>query len=71
MAMIIGSCLICQHQRQYMTHQLRNEKIVVVRQLREAANLLLCLWEDEDDRSYGPFGLHIIMRKHQMNFSIS
>lgn len=69
--MIIGSCLICDHQRKYVIRQLHEEKRVDVRQVREAAKLLTCLWEDTDDRSYGPFGLHLVMKKRQMNFGLS
>lgn len=69
--MIIGSCLICEHQRRFFIQRLHSEKKVDVRQVREAANLLECLWEDEDERSYGPYGLYLVMRKHQINFSMA
>lgn len=69
--MILGSCLICEHQRRDLIYKLHHETRINIRQVREAANLLEHLWEDEDERSYGPYGLYLVMRKHQFNFSMA
>ncbi|OAP56147.1 hypothetical protein AYL99_09326 [Fonsecaea erecta] len=69
--MIIGSCLICEDQRREYIHVLRTKPKIDISQVSEAANLLEFLWEDEDERAYGPFGLHFVMRKRHINFSMA
>ncbi|KAJ9646699.1 hypothetical protein H2204_000391 [Knufia peltigerae] len=69
--MILGSCMICEHQRKDFIYNLHHESRINVRQVREAANLLEYLWNDEDKCSYGPYGLYLVMRKHHINFSMA
>ncbi|KIY02167.1 uncharacterized protein Z520_02305 [Fonsecaea multimorphosa CBS 102226] len=69
--MIIGSCLICQGQRRDYIRLLRTKPTIDISQVNEAANLLEYLWEDEDERAYGPFGLHFVMEKRRINFSMA
>lgn len=71
LVIIIGSCMIKESQQRDFSHSLYSEEIIDVQQVREAARLLKCLWEDQDDRCYGPFGLQLIMEKHGINFSMA
>ncbi|KIW81500.1 hypothetical protein Z517_04525 [Fonsecaea pedrosoi CBS 271.37] len=69
--MIIGSCLISQYQRREYMGMLRTKTHVDSSQVSEAAKLLEYLWEDPDERAFGPFGLHFVMRKRDINFSMA
>ncbi|KAJ9639718.1 hypothetical protein H2204_003511 [Knufia peltigerae] len=69
--MVIGSCLIAECQRQFFLNRLYNETKVVVAQVVEAGKLLELVWYDADKRAYGPFGLHLAMKKHKINFGVS
>jgi hypothetical protein len=69
--MIIGSCLVAESQRRFFLNRLYNETKVVVAQVVEAGKLLELVWNDEDKRAYGPFGLHFAMKKHKINFGVS
>ena len=37
----------------------------------QTAELLELLWKDEDPRSFGPYGLCLVMEKHQINLCLS
>ncbi|EXJ68393.1 uncharacterized protein A1O5_08185 [Cladophialophora psammophila CBS 110553] len=69
--MIVGSCLICEHQRKEYLRWLYSETKINISQVGQAAKLLEHLWKDEDERAYGPFGLHFVMKKHDINFSMA
>ncbi|OQV01306.1 Fungal specific transcription factor domain-containing protein [Cladophialophora immunda] len=69
--MIIGSCLLVEGQRQFFLCRLYNESKVVVAQVVEAGKLLELVWNDNDKRAYGPFGLRLVMEKYQINFTLS
>ena len=69
--MILGSCLICEHQRKYLAHHLRFESKIDICQVPEAGKLLEILWNEEDERAYGPYGLYFVMRKYDINFSMA
>ncbi|OAL23817.1 hypothetical protein AYO22_06136 [Fonsecaea multimorphosa] len=69
--MVIGSCLVAESQRQFFLNRLYNETKVVVAQVIEAGRLLELVWNDDDKRAYGPFGLHLVMKKHKINFGVS
>ncbi|OQV06318.1 Fungal Zn2-Cys6 binuclear cluster domain-containing protein [Cladophialophora immunda] len=69
--MIVGSCLISHDQRREYIRLLRTKPRVDISQVSEAATLMEYLWEDDDERAYGPFGLDFVMRKHHINFSMA
>jgi hypothetical protein len=69
--MMIGSFLICESQRKEYLRFLDTHSKVEICQVRQAAKLLQYLWDDEDERAYGSFGLHLIMKKHNINFSMA
>ncbi|OCT46153.1 C6 zinc finger domain-containing protein [Cladophialophora carrionii] len=69
--MMIGSCLICESQRREYLKFLDTEPKVEIGQVSQAGKLLQYLWEDGDERAYGSFGLHLIMKKHNINFSMA
>jgi hypothetical protein len=69
--MIIGSCLIREDQRNEYHRLLCSHKKVNISQVAQAAQLLKHLWKDDDQRAYGPFGLHLTMTKHNINFSMA
>lgn len=69
--MIIGSCLICEHQRRETLNRLTHETKIDIYQVFQAARLLELLWQDDDPCAYGPFGLDFVMRKNHINFSMA
>jgi hypothetical protein len=69
--MILGSCLISEHQRKTLVHQLLFETRIDICQVVEASKLLEILWNEEDERAYGPYGLYLVMRKYHINFSMA
>lgn len=69
--MILGSCLICEHQRESLAYRLQFGTRIDICQVVEARKLLEILWNDEDERAYGPYGLYHVMRKYQVNFSMA
>ena len=69
--MIIGSCLVAEGQRRFFLNRLYNETKVVVAQVIECGKLLELVWNDDDKRAYGPFGLHLVMKKHKINLGLS
>lgn len=69
--MVIGSCLLVEGQRQFFLNRLYHETKVVVAQVIEAGRLLELVWNDDDKRAYGPFGLRLAMKKHKINFGVS
>lgn len=68
--MIMGSCLTSPRERAGLMRSLEASSIELM-QVAEAAKLLQLLWDDNDRRAYGPFGLHLIMQKHNINFSMA
>lgn len=69
--MILGSCLIQEEQRRQLNGNMENPTRWRVTQVVQAGRLLKMLWESQDDRAYGPYGLAFIMEKHNLNFSMS
>lgn len=68
--MIMGSCLTSPRERAELISILDASAIDLM-QVVQAAKLLRLLWEDTDKRAFGPFGLHFIMQKHNINFSMA
>lgn len=68
--MIMGSCLTSPRGRAKLMMALE-ESAIELMQVAVAAKLLRLLWEDNDKRAFGPFGLHLIMQKHNINFSMA
>ncbi|EXJ80900.1 hypothetical protein A1O3_07188 [Capronia epimyces CBS 606.96] len=69
-AMMVGSCLIKEDQRQYTL----NEWLVLhcrMNHFKQAITLLKLLWEDEDEAAYGPLGLHLMMHKHSIKLCMA
>lgn len=69
--MILGSCLICEHQRKSLAYRLQFETRIDICQVVEARRLLETLWNEEDERAYGPYGLYFVMQKYHVNFSMA
>ena len=68
--MITGSCMTSPRGRLELIKNLGHTEIEVM-QVSQAATLLRLLWEDNDERAFGPFGLHLIMQKHNIMFSMA
>lgn len=68
--MIAGSCIISPRGRRELLMILESSTIELM-QVAQAAKLLRLLWEDNDERAFGPFGLHLIMQKHDIMFSMA
>ncbi|KAK5057764.1 hypothetical protein LTR84_011765 [Exophiala bonariae] len=68
--MITGSCITSPRERLELMKRLEHTEIDVM-QVSQAASLLRLLWEDKDERAFGPFGLHLIMQKHNIMFSMA
>ncbi|KEF62509.1 uncharacterized protein A1O9_00482 [Exophiala aquamarina CBS 119918] len=68
--MIMGSCLVSPRGRADLMAMLDTSSVDLM-QVAQAAKLLRLLWEDTDKRAFGPFGLHLVMQKHNINFSMA
>ncbi|KIX95213.1 uncharacterized protein Z520_09129 [Fonsecaea multimorphosa CBS 102226] len=66
-SMILGSCLTNPAQRNDLCSFLRAPRWHL-RVTEACITMLKLLWEDPDDRAYGPFGLYLVMKKHGINF---
>jgi hypothetical protein len=69
--MILGSCLICEDQRKMISRRLQFQSRIDISQVVEARKLLEILWNEDDKRAYGPYGLSLVMRKYHVNFSMA
>ncbi|RVX74377.1 hypothetical protein B0A52_01502 [Exophiala mesophila] len=67
---ITGSCLIQQDQRQELINTLACSEFRMGH-LFQACELLEHLWADDDRRSFGPYGLYLMMKKHNLNLSMA
>lgn len=66
---IAGSCMVKDSQRKILTASLKQSRYQM--QLCIAAcELFQYLWSDPDRRAYGPYGLHLIMQKHDINYCL-
>lgn len=68
---MVGSCCISERQCQQILKFLKIEGPSEIFHVSQAATLLRTLWDHPDRRAYGPFGLHFIMQKHEINFSMA
>lgn len=68
--LITGSCLTKDEQRQAMLFRMRFSRFPNLH-LAQASRLLELLWADPDKRSFGPYGLFIMMKKHNIVLSIA
>ncbi|KAH8891983.1 hypothetical protein GQ53DRAFT_141366 [Thozetella sp. PMI_491] len=68
--MIGGSCLEDPDLRTILLDRLRSPRQDSVIPTH-TSKLLELLWEDDDERAFGPYGIYFIMKKHGMNFGFS
>lgn len=67
---IAGSIVLEDFGRILLSEGLRNTPYLAWSSIR-AAELLELLWADDDPRAYGPYGLYLVMKKHNINFCVS
>lgn len=68
--LITGSCMTSSEQQQAMLQRMRLSRFPNLH-LVQASNLLELLWADADERAFGPYGLFVTMKKHNINLSIA
>lgn len=64
--LMAGSCMVKESQRETVAASLRQSRYQM-KHCIAACELLRCLWSDPDKRAYGPYGLYLMMQKHNMN----
>jgi hypothetical protein len=60
---VAGTCMVKPQQQHMLTHVMCAEWCNMMH-LRAFGYLLKLVWKDPDPRAYGPYGLHMIMKKH-------
>jgi hypothetical protein len=68
--MICGSCMVKENQREYLTKSLRTSRYQM-KHCVTACDLLELLWRDTDTCAYGPYGLHLMMQKHNISYCMA
>lgn len=68
--MIMGSCLTTISQREMLVSRLINCRYRTDN-LDEVVDLFTLLWAEDDPRCFGPYGLYVVMRKHDINFCMA
>lgn len=69
--MIVGSCLLQRNTRASLRARMEWPKRWRLMQVVEASRLLTLLWQSNDARAYGPYGLAFIMKQNQINFGMT
>ncbi|PLB48912.1 hypothetical protein P170DRAFT_358100 [Aspergillus steynii IBT 23096] len=67
--MIIGSCLIEEEQRGVISHMLLHNQYGMKNTV-QASMLLESLWKDPDEHAFGPYGLGIMMNRHNLDYGV-
>ncbi|KAL3439964.1 fungal-specific transcription factor domain-containing protein [Aspergillus insuetus] len=67
--MIIGSCLMEADQRAVISHMLLHNQYGM-KNTAQASMLLDLLWKDSDGYSFGPYGLGLLMDRHNLDYGV-
>lgn len=67
---IAGSCMVRSDHRQCLQSRLRTTRFHM-NNCVQAAKLLELVWNDPNERIYGPYGLSVVMQRHSINLGIS
>ena len=67
--LIIGSCLVEKEQREVISHMLVHNQYRM-RNTAQASLLLESLWEDPDEHAFGPYGLGLLMNRHNLDYGV-
>ncbi|KAI9934817.1 hypothetical protein MW887_000434 [Aspergillus wentii] len=67
--MIIGSCLMEEEQRAVVSHMLLHNQYGM-KNTAQASMLLELLWKDPDERAFGPYGLGLLMDRHNLDYGV-
>lgn len=68
--LMTGSCVTQREEQQFVSNAFRVEQSKMLH-LSRAIELLEILWKDDDQRSYGPYGLFLMMAKHNLQLCIA
>lgn len=67
--MIVGSCLMEEEQRALISHMLLHNQYGM-RNTAQASMLLELLWNDPDEHAFGPYGLGLLMNRHNLDYGV-
>ena len=67
--LIIGSCLVEKEQREVISHMLVHNQYRM-RNTAQANFLLESLWKDPDEHAFGPYGLGLLMNRHNLDYGV-
>lgn len=67
--MIIGSCLMEEEQRALISHMLLHNQYGM-KNTAQASMLLELLWKDPDEHAFGPYGLGLLMNRHNLDYGV-
>ncbi|KAE8140069.1 fungal-specific transcription factor domain-containing protein [Aspergillus pseudotamarii] len=67
---IAGSCMVRTDQRQCLQASLRSTRFHMDHYV-QAAQLLELVWNDPSERIFGPYGLGIVMQRHEINLGVA
>jgi hypothetical protein len=63
---VAASCMTDPEQQNRIERRLHCSRYQM-RHIQQAANLLRLLWNEDDPRAFGPFGLSLVMKKYNMS----
>lgn len=69
-SLIAGSVMTDPDQRKGLTNALRLDEFSMIH-IEQALKLPHLLWEDNDKRSFGPYGLYLMMKKHDIHLCVA
>lgn len=70
--LIIGASMCVQEsQRELFRQRLDHPRVYQMTQLTVAGRMIRLLWDNDDVRAFGPYGLYMIMKEHNINFGMS
>ncbi|KAL5364482.1 fungal-specific transcription factor domain-containing protein [Aspergillus floccosus] len=67
--MIIGSCLVEEDQRAVISHMLLHNQYWM-KNTAQASMLFELLWNDPDEHAFGPYGLGLLMNRHNLDYGV-